>query len=764
MATSSIDLGLRGLHNVEVIGSGGSAIVYRAVREVPGRFAMEEVVAVKVLRSSWDTTARRRFEREQRVMDRLSETAGFVPIRETGETGDGSPYIVMPYYEGGSLQQRIARNGPLDWPRAVRLVEQVAQTLVEAHELDVFHRDIKPANILLSESGRPHVADFGISLIADDAASRAASTATFTPAYSPPESFTDGLLPVAATDIYGLAATLWAVLAGHAPFKEPGERPAPVTVFGRVAMQQVGDLRDRVPSPICRFIERSMAKRPENRPPTMADFLVELQEAREDAYRGVEAERLEPDRLVIGGSSEDSEMIDLTEDESASRVLVGELSFEAARGDQADREARPCDRRSDLDVIDDNADDDGSMVGKFDREDSMADYADPDSADDGSGAGIEDWADSLESSEEDGFVLPVVRDAEPAAATSGGRRIEPSWKPQNRQVAVDEHGAELIGFTDDDDWRTESRWLGKVLLAAVVTLLMLIAVWWFWGPRNDATSNEGDSALVVADGESAASSRVRGVDDNGPSQKAGDGEGGGADGALDPDRLDADGADIQDGEQPDSAAPSSLPFSDQLTARGSAAVAPGPRPTTSTTPNPLASSTTSPNATSTASTDDLLADGPGATPVDGDTGTDATTSTTTALSSTTTAQTTSTTAQTTITTTGPSSSPIAIVTSPYVVSITGTSLVFAYRTNDVCGTGSFEFTNLATGASTGRWIGDRGCFGPLHYGESRWPGVTLEPNTRYLVTITVEGQPGNGSLPTGTGQTSTSFQVTTPGS
>ncbi len=99
---------------------------------------------------------------------------------------------------------------------------------------------------------------------------------------------------------------------------------------------------------------------------------------------------------------------------------------------------------------------------------------------------------------------------------------------------------------------------------------------------------------------------------------------------------------------------------------------------------------------------------------------------------------------------------------PSVVSATGTSVVFSYQTNDVCGTGSFDYTEVETGRLVGRWIGDRGCFGPVHFGETRWPGITLKPGTTYLVSITVEGQPSNGTLPTGTGQASASFQVTTP--
>ncbi len=339
MATGSVDLGLRGLRDVEVIGSGGSAVVYKAAREVPGRFAMEETVAVKVLRSSWDSAARRRFEREQRVMNRLADTAGFVPILETGETDDGSPYIIMPFYEGGSLQERVSRSGPIEWPRAVRLAEEVARTLQQAHELDVFHRDIKPANILLTASGHPHVADFGISLIVEDAAARATATAAFTPAYSPPESFTEGLRPVATTDIYGLAATLWSILAGHAPFKELGEQPTAVTVFGRVAMHQVGDLRDTVPSPICRCIERAMAKVPEERPASMTAFLAELEDAREDAYRGVDAPRLVVTPLVDPDPPETDGMVTLgvlPADEIVSDGMVPEEPLPA--GAMADRD------------------------------------------------------------------------------------------------------------------------------------------------------------------------------------------------------------------------------------------------------------------------------------------------------------------------------------------------------------------------------------------------------------------------------------------
>ncbi len=293
MGETTIDLGIQGLDQVKVIGSGGSAVVYRALRNDVDEGEPSEV-AIKVLKSSWDPNAIRRFEREQRAMRTLAGSPGFVPILETGTTSNGASYFMMPFYEGGSLHEKISRHGPIDWPRAFRLIEQVATTVDIAHQNDVLHRDLKPGNILLSATGDAHVTDFGISLISSESADGFPTTSTaFTPAYSPPESFTNAEKPSAASDVYGLAATLWALLAGHAPFKAPGEQAAPATVFGRVAMQQVGDLRDRVPSPICRFIEESMAKEPGDRPQSVTEFLDRLRQAREDSYRGVYAPRLE---------------------------------------------------------------------------------------------------------------------------------------------------------------------------------------------------------------------------------------------------------------------------------------------------------------------------------------------------------------------------------------------------------------------------------------------------------------------------------------
>lgn len=109
----------------------------------------------------------------------------------------------------------------------------------------------------------------------------------------------------------------------------------------------------------------------------------------------------------------------------------------------------------------------------------------------------------------------------------------------------------------------------------------------------------------------------------------------------------------------------------------------------------------------------------------------------------------------------PVGEPVAIVSGPNVVSVGRTSAVFTYTTNDVCGTGSFTYREQSTGEVIGRWIGDDGCFGPVHYGRTEWPGITLEPGTTYQVSIVLDGKPGNGVLATGIGRTTTSIIITT---
>lgn len=265
MNLSVSSLGISGLENVEQIGTGGSSRVYRA-HEVD----LDREVAVKVINSGDDPDVARRFDRERKAMGRLSQNEGIVPVYSTGVTGNGEPYLVMPYYANGSLQDRIDR-GPLAWREAVDYTIRAADTIGTAHDQGIVHLDLKPANILLSESDAPRIADFGIAkLTSANSTARTTGTA-FTPAYSAPETFLDGITSP-ASDVYGLGATLWALIGGYPPFLAPNDDNNLMAVIGRVVNNKVADLSHVCPPSVFRVIERAMAKKPEDRYQTASEF------------------------------------------------------------------------------------------------------------------------------------------------------------------------------------------------------------------------------------------------------------------------------------------------------------------------------------------------------------------------------------------------------------------------------------------------------------------------------------------------------------
>ncbi|MEM9653038.1 MAG: protein kinase [Actinomycetota bacterium] len=268
------NLGIEGLEDIQQIGAGGSSRVYRA-RQVD----LDRIVAVKVLNPGHDQNVAKRFDRERKAMGRLSLHEGIVPVYSTGLTAHNEPYLVMPFYANGSLQDQIDA-GALEWETAVSYVDVAAETIAEAHDEGVVHLDLKPANILLTNGGAPRIADFGIAKLTSGQGASAGTTqgAAFTPAYSAPETFLDGETGP-PSDVYGLGATLWALLVGHPPFLTPGDDTNLMAVIGRVVNNPVGDLRHFTPGPICDVIERAMAKRPEQRYQTAREFSLALKSA-----------------------------------------------------------------------------------------------------------------------------------------------------------------------------------------------------------------------------------------------------------------------------------------------------------------------------------------------------------------------------------------------------------------------------------------------------------------------------------------------------
>ncbi|MFI6958522.1 protein kinase [Nocardia sp. NPDC050408] len=263
ISTVPVELAEAGFADAEEIGRGGFGVVYRC-----SQTALDRTVAVKVLTADLAEGNRERFVREQRAMGRLTGHPNIVAVLQVGTTASGLPYLVMPYYPQDSLDARIRRYGPLSVQESLQVGVKVAGALETAHRLGIVHRDVKPANILITDYGEPALTDFGIARIADGFRT-ATGTVTGSPAFIAPEVLA-GEQPTAAADVYGLGATLFAALTGHAAFeRRSGEQM--VAQFLRITTQPTPNLREHsIDEEISTAIEHAMARAPEQRPAAAA--------------------------------------------------------------------------------------------------------------------------------------------------------------------------------------------------------------------------------------------------------------------------------------------------------------------------------------------------------------------------------------------------------------------------------------------------------------------------------------------------------------
>lgn len=280
-----LQLAAAGFDDAEEIGRGGFGIVYRCTQ-----VGLDRVVAVKVLTAEIEAN-RERFLREQRAMGRLTGHPNIVGVLQVGATASGSPYLVMQYHQHGSLEARIREVGPLPLEQVLRLGVKMAGALESAHWLGIVHRDVKPGNILFTDFGEPALTDFGIAHISGGFQT-ATGTFTGSPAFTAPEVIS-GATPSAASDVYGLGATLFCALTGHAAFeRRSGEQV--VAQFVRVTRESVPDLRVQgIPDDVAGVIETAMARDPRQRPSALA---LGEQIRRIQAARGVV-----PDEMALRG-------------------------------------------------------------------------------------------------------------------------------------------------------------------------------------------------------------------------------------------------------------------------------------------------------------------------------------------------------------------------------------------------------------------------------------------------------------------------------
>lgn len=267
------------------LGSGGMGTVFKAVR-----CGGDEPVALKVIRNrakSPEIVAR--FQREARAAAAL-EHPNIVRALDFGEDR-GQHYFAMEFVDGLDLSTLIKKQGPLGVLQAVKYVVQAARGLAYAHQQGIVHRDIKPANLLLDQHGQVRVLDLGLARFSDpSAAANAQAEEGLTQTgqvmgtidYMAPEQAFNTRLADARADVYGLGCTLYRLLTGQRPYSGESivekilahrEQPIP---FLRA-------LRSDVPETLDRVFHRAVAKRPEDRYQTMAEFADDLERSLQGA-------------------------------------------------------------------------------------------------------------------------------------------------------------------------------------------------------------------------------------------------------------------------------------------------------------------------------------------------------------------------------------------------------------------------------------------------------------------------------------------------
>jgi Tol biopolymer transport system component/tRNA A-37 threonylcarbamoyl transferase component Bud32 len=250
------------------LGQGGMATVYLAqdIRH-------ERRVAVKLLRPELAAViGAERFLQEIKTTANLQHPH-ILPLHDSG-VADGLLFYVMPYVEGESLRDLLAREKQLDITQAIELSRQVASALDYAHRQGVIHRDIKPENVLIHD-GQALVADFGIALAVSSAGSGSRMTETGmslgTPQYMSPEQAMGDREINARSDIYSLGAMLYEMLAGDPPYTGSTAQAIVAKVITEKATP-VTSLRETVPSNVSAALQKALAKLPADRFHSAAEF------------------------------------------------------------------------------------------------------------------------------------------------------------------------------------------------------------------------------------------------------------------------------------------------------------------------------------------------------------------------------------------------------------------------------------------------------------------------------------------------------------
>lgn len=261
----------------DVLGRGGAAEVWKAMDT-----ELDVMRAVKILtdKAATRSTMRRRLKAEARALARLNHPH-VLRVLDIG-IDHQRPYLVMELLTGGSVSDRVRKDGPFPPAEAIVIILEVLSALAVAHGHGIVHRDIKPQNILLDEHGHAVVADFGIALVDQGERKTRTGVAMGSFAFMPPEQRVDAKRVGPSADLYATACTLFWMVTGRTPvdlFTDEEDAPRWAAV--------PEELR-----PILRWATQA---EPADRPQTAAELSTALGELAPGAF--VKQKALDPSRF-----------------------------------------------------------------------------------------------------------------------------------------------------------------------------------------------------------------------------------------------------------------------------------------------------------------------------------------------------------------------------------------------------------------------------------------------------------------------------------
>ncbi|HEY9784534.1 MAG TPA: protein kinase [Candidatus Obscuribacterales bacterium] len=268
---------------LEKLGEGGMGVVYKAQD-----LKLDRLVALKFLPPEFtrDAQAKQRFINEAKAASALDHP-NICTVYEIGETPDGQFFIVMAYYDGETLSERI-QHGPMHVNEIIAIAMQVAEGLQAAHDHGIVHRDIKSSNIMLTAKGQAKIMDFGLARRFEQTIlTRTGSTVGTVPYMSPEQA--RGETVDHRTDIWSLGVMLYEMISGQLPFQSAYSEAIIYSILNQDPAP-LASLRNDVPAGLERIVIKALQKNLPDRYQAITDLHTDLTTLRKQLESGEEVQ------------------------------------------------------------------------------------------------------------------------------------------------------------------------------------------------------------------------------------------------------------------------------------------------------------------------------------------------------------------------------------------------------------------------------------------------------------------------------------------